>query len=66
MPGDLIFFLIIYFVMGFLYAVFSKPPKNCNKREKRIVFFLIILFWPYPLVYAIVYILKEAMENWLK
>lgn len=66
MPGDLIFFLIIYFIMGFLCVVFSKPPKNCNKQEKRIVFFLIILVWPYPLVYGIVYILKETMKDWLK
>ena len=66
MPGDLIFFLISYFIIGFLIVVFSKPPKNYNKREKRMVFFLIILVWPYSLVYGIIYILKETMKDWLK
>lgn len=67
MTGGLIFFfLIIYFITGFLCVVFSKPPRNCNKRAKRILFFLIILFWPYHLVHGIVYISKERMRDWLK
>lgn len=66
MIGDIILAIIFYIILGLFAVLFSVPPKNCSKKEKKKLFFLIILVWPYAFVYEIVYIFKEMMKNWLK
>lgn len=66
MIGDIILAIIFYIILGLFAVLFSVPPKNCSKKEKKKLFFLIIFLWPYCLVYGIGYIFKEMVKNWLK
>lgn len=43
MIGNIISFLILYLLVGFIAVIFSTPPKSCKKGDRRKLFFLIIL-----------------------
>ena len=43
MIGDIVSFLILYLLVGFIAVIFSTPPKNCKKGDRRKLFFS--LFW---------------------
>lgn len=56
MIGNIISFLILYLLVGFIAVIFSTPPKNCKKGDRRKLFFshyfgLAILFYDY--IYAV-------------
>ena len=66
MIGSIISFLILYLLVGFIAVMFSTPPKNCNKREKRKLFFLIIVVWPYCFVIIFMQLIKDIAKIWFK
>lgn len=66
MIGDIIFFLILYLLVGFIAVIFSTPPKNCKKGDRRKLFFLIILVCPYCFVIIFMQLIKDIAKIWFK
>lgn len=66
MIGDIISFLILYLLVGFIAVIFSTPPKNCKKGDRRKLFFLIILVWPYYFVIIFMQLIKDIAKIWFK
>ena len=66
MIGDIISFLILYLLVGFIAVIFSTPPKSCKKGDRRQLFFLIILVWPYCFVLIFMQLIKDIAKIWFK
>lgn len=66
MIGDIISFLILYLLVGFIAVIFSTPPKNCGKGDRRKLFFLIILVWPYCFMIIFMKLIKDIAKIWFK
>ena len=66
MIGNIISFLILYLLVGFIAVIFSTPPKNCKKGDRRKLFFLIILVWPYCLVIIFMQLIKDTAKIWFE
>lgn len=66
MIGSIISFLILYLVVGFIAVIFSTPPKNYKKGDRRKLFFLIILVWPYCFVIIFMQFIKISAKIWFK
>lgn len=66
MIGSIISFLILYLLVGFIAVMFSTPPKSCKKGDRRKLFFLIILVWPYCFVIIFIQLIKDIAKIWFK
>lgn len=66
MIGNIAYFLILYLLVGFIAVIFSTPPKNCKKGDRRKLFFLIILVWPYCFMIIFMWLIKDMVKIWFK
>lgn len=58
--------LFTYIFSGFMIAIMSEPTESLSKKERRRLFGLLVLIWPWVILMMLIELIRTTYHKWFK